>query len=101
MRRISLLVCSALFLFLAACGSKDDGIPPLPTGTTPGDTSGGDQPPAATATLSGKISFEGEVPAPKKIQTTADPYCKKELFTEDTVVKDGGLGNVIVYISKG
>ena len=49
----------------------------------------------------GKISFEGEVPKPIKLQTTADPSCKKELFTEDTIVKDGGLENVIIYVSGG
>jgi len=100
MRRLSLLVCSALLLSLAACGSKDDGIPALPTGPNSA-SGGGDQPPAATASITGKISFEGEVPTLKKIQTTADPNCKGEIFPEDTVVKDGGLANVVIYISKG
>ena len=100
MRRLSLVVCSALLLVLAACGSKDDGIPPLPSG--PGGTSeGGEQPPAATATVSGKISFEGEAPAPKPIPTSADPNCKEKIFAEEAVVKDGGLANVVIYVSKG
>jgi hypothetical protein len=102
MRRLSLLVCSALLLSLAACGSKDDGIPDLPKNISGGGAAGGgDQPPAATATVTGKISFEGEVPKAVKIQTTADPNCKQEIFPEGTVVKDGGLANVVVYISKG
>jgi len=99
MRKLSLLVCSALLLCLVACSKDDSGIPPLPSG--PGASGDASQPPAATATLTGKISWEGEVPKPVPIQTTSDENCKEKLFFEDTVVKDGGLANVIVYISKG
>src|SRR5262249_50905046 len=49
----------------------------------------------------GKISFEGEVPKPIKIQTTADGACKETIYNEDTVVKDGGLANVVIYASGG
>jgi len=100
MRKLSLLVCSALLLCLAACSKSDSDIPPLPSGSDSA-SGGGNQPPAATASIAGKISFEGEVPKPKPIPTTADPNCTKPLFTEDTVVKDGGLANVIIYVSKG
>jgi hypothetical protein len=87
-----------MLLSLAACGgSSSNEIPPLPTGAT----AGGNEPVTTVASISGKISFEGEVPKPVKIQTGADPNCKKELFTEDTKVKDGGLENVIVYVSGG
>jgi hypothetical protein len=100
MRKLSLLLCSALLLCLAACSKSDNDIPSLPAGG--GAASGGGEPaPAPTASVSGKISFEGEVPKPTPIQTTADPNCKEKLFTEDTVVKDGGLGNVVIYVSKG
>src|SRR5215471_13227194 len=99
MRKLSFLVCSALLLLLTACGKSDNDIPPLPTGSATGG--GGDPTPAATAAVSGKISFEGEVPKAKKISTSADPACMKELFDEETVSKDGGLGNVVVYVSKG
>lgn len=100
MRKLSLLVCSLLLLSLAACGGgSSSGLPDLPAGPTGGG--GGDTPPATTASIMGKVSFEGEVPKPIKLQTTADPSCKKELFTEDTLVKDGGLQNVIIYVSGG
>src|SRR5262249_34876309 len=58
--------------------------------------------PPATATLTGKISFDGAAPAPAKIQMSADPYCQansKDPVTEDVEVSDGGLANVIVYVS--
>jgi plastocyanin len=100
MRKLSLLVCSLVLLSLAACGGNSStDIPPIPGGTSP--SAGGDAAPATTASIMGKISFEGDVPKPVKIQTSADPNCKKELLSEDTLVKDGGLQNVIVYVSGG
>ena len=97
MRKLSLLICSLILLSLAACSKPDDGIPPAPTTGTGGG--GGDTAPAPTASIMGKVSFEGDAPKPKPIQTSADPACTKELFTEGTKVKDGGLANVIIYVS--
>src|SRR5690242_4627514 len=57
-----------------------------------------------TGTISGVISFNGTPPAPKKIDTTADPVCGQKspnLMTDDTVVKDGKLANTFVYIKEG
>jgi hypothetical protein len=59
----------------------------------------------ATATVSGKISFEGTPPPNDKIQMSSDPYCQMHAAdypTAETVkVTDGGLENVIVYVSSG
>jgi len=55
-------------------------------------------------TISGVISYEGTPPAPRKIDTSADPVCGQKdpnLATEDTVVKDGKLANVFLYIKDG
>ena len=57
-----------------------------------------------TGTVSGVISFNGTAPAPKKIDTSADPVCGQanpNLVTDDTVVKDGKLANVFVYVKEG
>jgi plastocyanin len=57
-----------------------------------------------TGTVSGVVSFNGTPPAPKKIDTAADPVCGQanpNLATEDTVVKDGKLANVFVYVKDG
>src|SRR5437867_1062599 len=103
MRKRMLFVCSlALLLGLVACGGggEQPGGPPPTAGNAP--AGGGGTAPAATATLSGKIAFEGTVPANAKIQMSADPYCAKNSqspMTEDYAVSDGGLQNVIVYIS--
>ncbi len=57
-----------------------------------------------TGTISGVVSYNGTAPAPKKIDTTADPACGKanpNLMTDDTVVTDGKLANTFVYIKEG
>jgi len=101
MRKLSLLVCSLLLLSLAACGGgSSNGLPDLPADGG-GGGGGGEAAPASTASIMGKISFEGEVPKAEKLQTSADPNCKKELMTETTKVKDGGLANVFIYVSGG
>ena len=61
-------------------------------------------PTANLGTVSGVISFTGTPPAPKKIDTSADAVCGQKspnLSTEDTVVKDGKLANVFVYVKDG
>ena len=98
MRKLSLLVCSLMLLSLAACGGSSNDIPTLPDG---GDASAGNASVATVASITGKISFEGEVPKPVKRPTASDPNCTKEVFTEDTKVKEGGLENVFVYVSGG
>ena len=58
----------------------------------------------ATGTIAGVISYNGTAPAPRKIDTNADPVCGQanpNLMTEDTVVKDGKLANVFVYVKDG
>ena len=55
-------------------------------------------------TVAGVIAFNGTPPAPKKIDSSADPVCGQanpNLSTEDTVVKDGKLANAFVYIKDG
>lgn len=57
-----------------------------------------------TGTISGVISYNGTPPAPRKIDTNADPVCGQanpNLMTEDTLVKDGKLANVFVYVKEG
>src|SRR5262245_37461438 len=99
MRKPLVLVCLASMLALAACGGGSSTTEPTPP------AGGNNAPaPALTGTVSGKITFEGTPPKPEKIQMSADPYCamaNKEPYTENVVVSDGGLENVIVYISSG
>jgi len=99
------LVLSIVLSLLAlgsACSKADD------TTNKNGNTGGADATATAysgaTGTITGVISFNGAPPAPKKIDTAADPVCGQKnpnLVTDDTVVTDGKLANVFVYVSEG
>ena len=93
----------SLALSLLALGSSCGGNKPVtnePTATTAdaGPYTG------ATGTITGVISYNGPAVTPRKIDTNADPFCGQanpNLTTEDTVVKDGKLANVFVYVKEG
>ena len=93
------IVLSLLALGSACGGPKND------TNGAATPQTGGEAPPSGpTGTISGVISFTGTPPAPKKIDTTADPVCGQKnpnLTTDDTMVKDGKLANTFVYIKEG
>jgi plastocyanin len=62
--------------------------------------------PATLGTVRGIVHFNGKAPAPVKIDTTMDPACHMggntaQVFSEQYVVKDGGLANVFVYVKSG
>jgi plastocyanin len=99
-KRIQLVGSLTLLLMLASCGGggNESSAPPAPAGNAAPAAAA----PAATATLDGKIMFDGTLPANSKIQMAADPYClqnAKNPMTEEYVGENGGLGNVIVYVS--
>ncbi|HET9217044.1 MAG TPA: hypothetical protein VFR18_08700 [Terriglobia bacterium] len=97
--RKGLVTISLLSLLgFAACGGNKD-----PFDIPAGGAGGGGGPVAnLTATVKGKIAFEGTAPTPKKLSTSSDPNCKNpNLVSEEVVVSDGGLENVIVYVSGG
>ena len=62
---------------------------------------------ADSASISGKIAFDGTPPKAKRIKTDADPKCSEmhadsPLMSEDVVVNpDGTLKNVFVYVKSG
>lgn len=93
-------------LLLAACGGGGDegGLPP-----GAGSAAGGGGPAydaaTATATLTGSIMFEGDVPAMPPIQMAADPFClshSEGATSQEVLVTDESkLQNVIVYVRSG
>src|SRR6266481_1844767 len=59
-----------------------------------------------TATVKGKVKFEGRVPAATPINMAADPSCAKQhptpVLSQDIVADaKGGLQNVVVFIADG
>jgi hypothetical protein len=53
--------------------------------------------------ITGVIAFNGEVPAPRKIDMSQDSDCEKfgDSFIEDVIVNNGKLQNVFVYVKSG
>jgi len=98
MSKLLFVICLTSLLAFAACGGNRD---PFEEASTGGGNAGGAAP-ALTATVKGKIVFEGTPPERKKIVTSSDPGCKNsDLTNEAVVVSDGGLENVILFVSKG
>lgn len=100
------LLLSILFalLTLAACGGEDSsGLPPAPSGSSGGGAVY--DPASATATVSGNIIFEGEVPSASQLQMAADPFCLSHsqgaTSEEVLVTEDSKLQNVILYVRSG
>ena len=100
-RTLLLSALLALVAVTAGCPEKTGPEPPNPKDSagTPWDPS------KATATISGKIAFEGTPPSNDKIQMSSDPYCQMHAAdyqaAETVKVNDGGLENVIVFVSSG
>src|SRR5262245_46010766 len=97
-----LSIALSLLALGTACGGGHDSGTNAPSS---GDTTAAAAPYSGpTGTISGVISYAGTPPAPRKIDTTADAACGKanpNLTTDDTMVKDGKLANVFVYIKEG
>jgi plastocyanin len=97
---LTLAIALSMLALAAACGgTKETPGGPEPTSTAKKFKAAGNE-----GTISGTIAFTGTAPAPKKIATDADPACGQKnpnLVTEDTVVKDGKLANVLVYVKDG
>src|ERR1043165_4372860 len=93
-----LSITLSLLVLAAGCGGNKTETGPTNESATAAPYSG------PTGTVSGVISFNGTAPAPKKIDTAADPVCGQanpNLTTEDTGVKDGKLANGFVYVKDG
>ncbi len=96
----SYLVLSAFILTaaVAACGGDEAPVPVQQTGTKRVD--------AATAgSIAGRVTFEGQAPAPAVLRISADPACTANGNTvvDESLVVDGsgGLKNAFVYVKEG
>ena len=105
MHKRTLFVCSSLLVLVIAANCGGGGgtteIPPPPAGSAAGPTFDMSK---VNATVTGKIVFEGTAPAPARIQMSADPYCQSHsnnAVSEEVLVSEGGLENVIVYVKSG
>ena len=58
-----------------------------------------------TASIRGRVRYKGEPPKRRSIDINGDPKCMalhdKPFLTEDLLVKDGAIQNVLVYVRRG
>jgi len=58
-----------------------------------------------TASVSGRVSFEGTVPAPENVPVATDAVCQalhpRGIERRAIEVRDGGLAHVLVYVKSG
>jgi plastocyanin len=99
--RKQIILLSSLFLIAGCGGKKEEGA-----SSAAADTSSVAQSPVDAANITGSIKFTGTKPKAKKIQMTADAYCKTQhtgtVEAEDVVVNPNGtLKNVYVYVKSG
>ena len=102
---LAMLTLAAPFL-LVACGGGGQETASTTTTTLVGAGSGASAtaggPAAGEGRITGKVTFAGTAPAPDKIKTSADPKCaemhKGGLERHTVEVKDGGVGNTLVYV---
>jgi plastocyanin len=57
--------------------------------------------PSTAATIAGTVSFEGAPPKAKSIDMSSDPGCKGQTESEQVVVDNGHLANILVYVKEG
>ena len=107
MRKVLALSALSTLPLLVACGGGEQ---PQPAGEAPKAASeapkaGAGAAATGTASISGKIAYEGTAPPADKIKVTADPKCVKMhpdgLEKQVIKVKDGGLADVFVYVKSG
>ena len=98
-------------VLIAGCSSKQDSAEQQASGpldiqsaapSVPSKTMNA----ATAATVRGKITFEGEVPAPKQLSVKGNPECAVlhaggTIASEELVVNNGALQNVFVYVKEG
>jgi Carboxypeptidase regulatory-like domain len=102
---LAISIVASLLALSVACGGKKDGGEANSGDSGGGQTTGTKY--AATGnegTVTGKVSLNGEAPAPQKIDMSQDANCaakNKDPLTETVVAKDGKLANVFIYVKEG
>lgn len=98
---LTLLIALSLLALASACSKAPEGNSNEAAPTTTGKAFA---PKGDEGSITGTIAYNGTAPAPKKIDTSADPVCGQRspnLSTEDNVVTNGKLANTFVYIKDG
>ena len=104
MRNTLALFAAGMMPFLSACGGGGSEAPAptaAPAAAPVAKSAGG----TGSASVAGKIAFEGTAPAPQKVKVSGDAKCaamhKDGIEKQPVKVKDGGLAEVLVYVKSG
>jgi plastocyanin len=88
--------------FVVSCGGGEAPKSEAPAAAPKSEAAAPAAASAGTASIAGKVSFEGTVPPGEKIKLNADPKCaemhKEGMLRQPIHVKDGGLADVLVYV---
>ena len=98
----SLLYLSAA-LVIAGCGGGGDSTEPAASSSTPEPAAAEPSAPIGSATITGTVSFDGEVPAKSRVRLDADCSALHEgvVMSDNIMVDNGNLANVFVYVKEG
>src|SRR5260370_3007796 len=92
---LGLIAALSLLSLASSCGG------PKTEEDSGGPTAKAFKPKGNEGSVTGKVSYNGTAPEPKKIDTSADAACTAKspnLMSEDWVVKDGKVANSFAYI---
>jgi plastocyanin len=93
-RTVTVVALILVTAFGANCGNKEEvSVPAGPLWKPVGNE----------GNISGTIFFNGETPAPRKMEMGDDPACQKlgEVLMDDVIVNNGKLQNVFIYVKSG
>ena len=94
--------CSTLIvllgLFLTACNNRS---PEESRASTLKLPKAAPVDPTTAAIISGTVSFDGAPPHLRPIDMSNDPGCKGQTESEQVVVDEGHLANVLIYVKQG
>jgi len=109
------IALAALAALAAGCGGGPDSAPaetpaaaaPAPAASAPSEPAAAATPgPRGSATISGSVRYEGEVPPARPVKMDADPGCAKKHESPPTsemlvLGDDNVMGNVFVRVKSG
>jgi hypothetical protein len=105
-RKLLVLGAAPLFVLALGCGGGGGEEAAAPKEEAPAATAESFKvDPATAATVTGKVSFEGEAPKMPPLNMSAEPDCQKlhssPVFPDVVAVSDGKLANVFVWVKSG
>jgi plastocyanin len=105
LRKLLVLCAAAAVAVAVACGGSQPSSESAAPSSPAGAPSGQKVDESKAGNIKGKVAVEGALPKAEPIKMSADPVCMREnksgATSEAFIGKDGGLGNVFVYVKDG